>query len=83
VFFTHLAETHPDLLADYRRRYRGRAYAPQADQRELATIVSRLVRQYGGTPAERSDPEHMSGPAAATEVQVRPAAVDQTQLSLL
>jgi DNA repair photolyase len=85
VFYSHLGKTHPHLLADYRRRYRDRAYAPQADQRELATVVSRLVQRYGGTPAERRDPEHMVGPAAVgpeVEVAVRPRGED-TQLSLL
>jgi DNA repair photolyase len=85
VFFAHLAETHPQLLAGYRRRYRDRAYAAQADQRELGAVVSRLVQRYGGIPAPRDDPEHMVGPAAAppdVEVAVRPRG-DQTQLSLL
>src|SRR5215510_8279052 len=50
------------LLADYRRRYRDRAYAPQPDQRELGAVVSRLVQRYGGIPAENDDPEHMVGP---------------------
>jgi hypothetical protein len=85
VFFAHLAETHPQLLAGYRRRYRDRAYAPQADQRELGAVVSRLVQRYGGVPAQRDDPEHMVGPAAApapadVEVAVRPRG---DQLSLL
>ena len=54
-------------------------------RRELATVVARLVQRYGGIPAERRDPEHMVGPAAAppeVEVEVRPCGAD-TQLSLL
>ena len=33
VFLSWLADTHPHLVADYRRRYCYRAYAPAADQR--------------------------------------------------
>jgi DNA repair photolyase len=61
VFFERLAATHPHLLDDYRRRYRGRSYAPKADQQALDTLVRGFVRRYGGLAVERTDPRHMTG----------------------
>jgi DNA repair photolyase len=61
VYLSRLAETHPHLVPEMRRRYRDRAYAPRADQQALATQVRDLVRNHGGTSAERGDPEHMTG----------------------
>jgi DNA repair photolyase len=61
VFFARLAETHPHLVPDYRRRYRDRAYAPKADQQTLDSLVRGLVRDHGGVAADRTDPEHMTG----------------------
>jgi DNA repair photolyase len=94
VFFDRLARTHPHLVADYERRYRDRVYAPKADQAALDTRVRELVRARGGLPADRGDPEHLTGrapdpgpPAAAAPVPrvPDPTAVsdDGTQLSLL
>jgi DNA repair photolyase len=89
VFLSRLAGTHPHLVDDYRRRYRDRAYAPAADQRALASTVAGLVARYGGTHAERGDPEHMTGQAPARPVEIRPAerpapaTTGDTQLSLL
>jgi DNA repair photolyase len=84
VFYSHLAETHPHLLADYRRRYRDRAYAPQADQRLMAAVRSRLVQRYGGVPAERRDPEPWSDrrPPCPVEVAVRPRRPDPASAAL-
>jgi DNA repair photolyase len=65
VFFSRLAESHPHLIPAYRRRYRDRAYAPSADQQALNVIVRDLVRSYGGTAAERGDPEHLTGRSPA------------------
>jgi len=71
VFLGRLAETHPHLMASYRRRYRDQAYAPKADQRALDTHIRELVHRYGGVPAEPTDPRHHTGrdtaPAAAPE----------------
>jgi DNA repair photolyase len=66
VFLSRLAESHPHLVADYRRRYRDRAYAPEADQAALAARVHEMVRRHGGVPAGRDDSEHLVGPAAAS-----------------
>ncbi|HKY67124.1 MAG TPA: radical SAM protein, partial [Acidimicrobiales bacterium] len=63
VYLRRLAESHPHLVADTRRLYRDRAYAPKADQQALATRVRELVRAHGGISAERGDPEHLAGPA--------------------
>ena len=60
-YLDHLGETHPHLAPELRQRYRDGAYAPRADQQALATQVRDLVRAHGGTPAERGDPEHMTG----------------------
>jgi DNA repair photolyase len=63
VFLGRLAESHPQLLAGYRRRYRDRAYAPKAEQQALETRVRELVRRCGGLPAGRTDPRHHTGRA--------------------
>jgi DNA repair photolyase len=99
VFYSRLAETHPALVADYRRRYRGRSYAPKADQQAIDTMVRGFVRQHGGLAVDRTDPGHMTGVVPLPEapsggdtvpVDVRrrsPATTaddpDATQLSLL
>jgi DNA repair photolyase len=64
VYLDRLASTHPGVVADTRRRYRDRAYAPKAEQSALAGRVRDLVRAHGGTHADRDDPEHMVGRAA-------------------
>jgi DNA repair photolyase len=74
VFFSRLAESHPHLIPTYRRRYRDRAYAPSADQQALDVIVRDLVRTYGGTAAERGDPEHLTGRERPVGVPKRRAA---------
>jgi DNA repair photolyase len=61
VFLGRLAESHPQLLASYRRRYRDRAYAPKAEQQALETRVRELVRRCGGLPAAPMDPRHHTG----------------------
>jgi DNA repair photolyase len=65
VFLSRLAESHPHLVSDYRRRYRDRAHLPGADQAALAAQVRDLVRRHGGVPADRTDPTHVVGRAAA------------------
>jgi DNA repair photolyase len=76
-FLARLATTHPDLAADYDRRYR-RAYLPAADRDALTARVRRLVTaaqgRHGGsgrTGHERfppapavSGPARRAGPAA-------------------
>jgi DNA repair photolyase len=94
VYLDRLAATHPDVVADTRRLYRDRAYAPKAEQQALADRVRDLVRTHGGTHADRDDPEHMVGrvaarPARATPVappgrgDARPPVPEADQLSLL
>jgi DNA repair photolyase len=88
VYLSRLGETHPHLVPEVRRRYRDRAYAPRADQQALATQVRDLVRKHGGTPAERGDPEHMTGqsspPAPAPSPdRAPPPSPTVDQLSLL
>lgn len=63
VFYARLGETHPHLLADYRRRYRDRSYAPKADQHALDVLVREAVRRHGGLAVGRGDPQHMTGQA--------------------
>jgi DNA repair photolyase len=99
VFLDRLAETHPHLVADYRRRYRDRAYLPAAEQRAHEALVRDLARRHGVRAVERTDAEHMTGRPARPEQRVEvprrrrtahpePTAVpaaqeDATQLSLL
>jgi DNA repair photolyase len=75
VFLSRLADTHPHLVAGYRRRYRDRAYAAKADQQAVDAIVRDLVRRYGGVTANRTHPRHHTGHADvadADEVAVSP-----------
>jgi DNA repair photolyase len=78
VFFSRLAESHPHLVAAYRRRYRNRSYAPKADQAAISALVRDLVRRHGGVAGERTDPEPPAGSVDAT-----PRREEGTQLSLL
>jgi len=80
VFLGRLAESHPHLVASYRRRYRDRAYAPRAEQQALETRVRELVRRNGGLPAERTDPRHHTG---RDPTPVRVPAPTSSQLRLL
>jgi len=64
VFLDRLAATHPHLVTAYRRRYRDRVYAPRADQQALDALVREMVARHGGTAADRTDPEHMTGRSA-------------------
>jgi DNA repair photolyase len=81
VFLSRLSETHPQLVASYRRRYHDRAYAPRTEQRALETRIRELVRRYGGLPAGRTDPRHHTGrdPAPAET----PEAPSPNQLRLI
>jgi DNA repair photolyase len=82
VFLARLGETHPHLVAGYRRRYRDRAYAPQADQQAIDALVRDLVRRHGGTAVDRTDPEHMTGRRGddPTPVRVAPPAAGRRQV---
>jgi DNA repair photolyase len=42
-YMAWLERTYPELVETYRRRYRGSAYLPGPEQRQLSTIVARLV----------------------------------------
>jgi DNA repair photolyase len=61
VFLGRLAESHPQLLASYRRRYRDRSYAPKSEQQALEARVRQLVRRFGGLTAGRTDARHHTG----------------------
>jgi DNA repair photolyase len=45
-----LAEHHPELVADHRRRY-PRSYAPEDARRDHDALIRRLVRRHGGVAA--------------------------------
>jgi DNA repair photolyase len=49
-FMARLQEQRPDLVDDYRRRYKG-AYLPKKEQEALSATVRKLVRQAGGLAA--------------------------------
>jgi DNA repair photolyase len=42
-YMAWLDSVRPDLVAEYERRYRGKAYLPRQDQHELSELVARLV----------------------------------------
>jgi DNA repair photolyase len=75
IFLSRLGETHPEVVAPLRRRYRDRAHAPASEQEALAAQVRDLVHAHGGPPAGSGDP----GPPTAT-ARPRPAAADQLSL---
>ncbi len=86
VFLPRLAQTHPHLLAAYRRRYRNRATAPRADQADLDALVRDLVGRHGGSPAPGGDAgDAGEGPAGAPARGAADVAPDEGshQLSLL
>lgn len=78
VFLSRLAETHPELLPVYRRRYRNRTYAPRSDQEALAATVQDLMLRYGGSVEAPDEPD--PAPSQLPEPVVQPAA---SQLTLL
>ncbi len=83
VFLSRLAESHPGLLASYRRRYRDRAYAPKAEQQELDTRIRALVRRFGGLAVERTDPRHHTGRDAPPAHDPNAATPGPSQLRLI
>jgi DNA repair photolyase len=64
-YLAWLEATYPDLVDTYHRRYRRSAYLPSADQRQLSSLVARLVdaaltrrggrSRAGGTRSSRTD----------------------------
>jgi DNA repair photolyase len=59
-YLAWLERTYPDLVDSYLGRYRRSAYLPSTDQRQLSSLVSRLVdaaraRRGGGTHLSRTD----------------------------
>jgi DNA repair photolyase len=67
-----LGGERPELLAEYRRRYR-RSYAEPADRRDFAARVRRLVERAGGRPE----------PPVAMRAAAPPAPPPPRQLSLI
>jgi hypothetical protein len=76
VFLDRLAGTHPHLTTAYRRRYRDRVYVSRADQQAVDALVREMVARHGGTAADRTDPEHMTGRSAPGGGPGGPAAAD-------
>ncbi|HEY3140987.1 MAG TPA: hypothetical protein VGJ86_07645 [Acidimicrobiales bacterium] len=77
VFFSRLAEHHPELVDSYQRRYRNRTYAPPPDRRKIEVLVSDLVRQHS-TSRSRPDP-----PIEQVVEAPRRPTIEVTQLELL
>jgi DNA repair photolyase len=59
-----LTRTHPHLLEQYRRLYRGGSYAPKAYQREVAARVADSARRHGLDRARTSRHRAIAEPAA-------------------
>lgn len=70
-FMDWLEKTRPDLVPQYERRYRGRAYLPAKEQDAISDVVHAAVRRAGG-PAWRPrievspEPPPDSGPPPPT-----------------
>ncbi|MGQ0615720.1 MAG: radical SAM protein [Acidimicrobiia bacterium] len=75
VFLSRLAGTHPQLLDDYARRYRDRAYASTADRQHLEATVTAARRRAGSSSGRRSVPQDRG---AAAAVAVRSSRVGMT-----
>jgi len=55
VFLPFLEKQFPHLVANYKRRYEGRAFLPPAYSKPLGQLVQRLLQKYGiGRDARRS-----------------------------
>jgi DNA repair photolyase len=79
VFLPRLRRTHPELADSYERRYRSRVYAPRSDQQALQQRVHDLVREHGGTSADRRDPRHHTGERAGAPGTKRAATTRRTR----
>jgi DNA repair photolyase len=44
-FMTWLAQAYPDLVPEYERRYKGRAYLPKAEQARVSSVVTRVLEE--------------------------------------
>ena len=78
-FMAWLSAARPDLVEDYRRKYR-RAYLPGRDQQEVTSLVRRLVATARGRYARPADtrpigPWVEASPASALSPTARPATV--------
>lgn len=82
-YLAWLERTYPDLVDTYRRRYRRSAYLPSSEQRQLSSLVARLVdaaraRRGGGTHLTRTErvltPKEQSAPAPVPPLPAEPSA---------
>ena len=80
-FMGWLAGARPELVEDYRRRYRG-AYLPGPDQGEVTALVRRLVADARGRYAPPRATRPVSGLTARLPAAERPAGPDSHQLGL-
>jgi DNA repair photolyase len=72
VFLRRLAETRPDLAAEYERRFAGRAYLPQAEQHLLGERVRALVDAARGRYAAPGSIRSLIAPSEPTRRDQRP-----------
>ncbi len=61
-FLGELGRTHPQLLARYRKLYRG-TYAARGERERSAARLHAAVRSAGGSSADRMDGDHLVGSA--------------------
>jgi DNA repair photolyase len=54
VFLPFLEQQFPHLVANYKRRYDGRAFLPASYAKPLSQLVTRLTEKYKLSPRERS-----------------------------
>ncbi|HWC37997.1 MAG TPA: radical SAM protein [Acidimicrobiales bacterium] len=87
-YLAWLERTHPELVDDHLRRYRRSAYLPTSEQRQLSTLVGRLVdaaraRRGGGTRSRRTDRVLAAESRAEPQPEPpRPSRPSSTQLDL-
>jgi hypothetical protein len=68
VFLPFLEKQFPHLVQNYKRRYQGKAFLPEAYSKPLSQLVSRLAEKYGlGRDPRRT---RVIVPRAPTEEQL-------------
>jgi DNA repair photolyase len=69
VFMPFLEEKFPQLVAEYRERYKDRAFLPKTYHQRIAQLMTRLRQKHGMICSERK--QEQTHPALQTETQMK------------
>jgi DNA repair photolyase len=67
VFLPFLDQNFPSLVENYRRRYQGRSFLPEAYAKRLSHLIHRFREKYGISRADRRGERGSEHPAYATK----------------